>query len=538
MRNGGSMDKRVFYNGDIITMENEGEYTEAVYVEDGIIKKCGSFLEIKEMCDGSTERIDLEGRTMLPAFIDAHSHFAMVGQQASECDLSDCKSFDDIIATMKRYIEDNKIPEGEMVSGVNYDHNFLQEGEHPTKDVLDKISVKHMVSVAHTSGHMGSVNSAVLKKLGLNRDSEFGRGGKYCRYIGSGELNGHMEENAFMSVRQLKRQPSYEEMKAFILKGQKEYLKNGITTVQNGGGVPEHTEILTDLAEDNEYTLDIVNYMMIGNTTPEQMKAYGKFLGKYYNRFKVGGYKMFLDGSPQGRTAWLSKPYEGETEYRGYPVLKDEEVYEYSRRAIEEGRQLLTHCNGDEASEQLIREYTRALRDAGDNRNLRPVMIHAQTVRKDQLKKMKEIGMIPSIFIAHTYYWGDIHIKNLGKIRGENISPARTALDMGHIINFHQDSPVIKPNMLETVWCAVNRISRNGSIIGAQERISVYEALRAVTFGGAYEYFEEDTKGTIREGKKADFTVLSMNPLKTDKSAIRDIEVIAVYKEGNMVYRI
>lgn len=530
------MEREIFYNGDIMTLENEGEYVEAVYVEDGIIKKCGSINELKELAGDVVKITDLEGKTMIPAFIDPHSHFASVGQMATSCDLADCTNFDQIVQALKKHIEEKKIPEGEMVTGINYDHNYLEEKAHPTKDVLDRVSTKHLIVVCHTSGHLGSVNSLVLEKMGLNDDSEFGMGGKYARYEGSRELNGHMEENAFMAARRLAKAPSKEEMEELVLAGQEEYLKNGITTVQNGGSMPEQMDILMDLAEKDQFTLDVVNYMMIAATTKEQMDSYKKYIGKYYNRLKVGGYKMFLDGSPQGKTAWMSEPYEGETEYRGYPVLTDEAAKSFAERAISEKMQLLTHCNGDAASEQLINAYTQAEDGKGIKSTLRPVMIHSQTVREDQLERMTGIGMIPSIFVAHTYYWGDIHLKNMGEKRGNNVSPAKTALDKGHIINFHQDTPVLKPNMIETIWCAVNRITKSGREIGPEQRISVYEALRAVTYGGAYEYFEENEKGTIKEGKVADLVILSENPMKIDKMKIRDIKVLETYKNGELVY--
>src|SRR5699024_11836687 len=145
--------------------------------------------------------------------------------------------------------------------------------------------------------------------------------------------------------------------------------------------------------------------------------------------------------------------------------------------------------------------YTLSLHDALPIYNLRPTMIHCQTVRNDQLDRMAELDMLPSIFVAHTYYWGDVHLKNLGEERGRRISPAKSAFDRGLIVNFHQDSPVVKPLMLYTVWCAVNRITRNGVLIGPKERVSVYEALKAVTINAAYAYFEEDIKGTLEEGK-------------------------------------
>lgn len=529
------MSKKIFYNGEIMTLEKEGEYVDAVLVEDGFIKAIGSVAALKETANDA-ELMDLEGKVMMPSFIDPHSHFASIGMSSKTCDLVNANNFDDIVNTMKAYIEENNIPEGAVVSGTNYDHNFLAEQKSPTKDVLDRISTKHMITISHASGHMGVVNSLVIEKLGLTKDSEFGQGGLYCKDEATGELNGIMEENAFFAARGLQKMPSPEQMMELILEGQKVYIQNGITTVQNGGCVPMQMAALAKLAMDDRFTLDVVNYMMILNTTPADMEKYKMFHKKYVNHLKIGGYKLFLDGSPQCKTAWMSKPYEGETEYCGYPILTDEQALVQVQRAVDDDFQLLTHCNGDQASEQLVSAYTKAVDTNNNKANLRPVMIHSQTVRKDQLERMKEIGMMPSIFVAHTYYWGDIHVQNMGEERGNNISPARTALDLGHIINFHQDSPVLKPNMIETIWAAVNRISRRGKVIGAHQRVSVYEALRACTYGGAYEYFEEDIKGTIAVGKMADFVVLDKNPLKVDKMDIKNIKVLKTIKEGNVIY--
>ncbi|MGO0862293.1 amidohydrolase family protein, partial [Clostridioides difficile] len=197
------------------------------------------------------------------------------------------------------------------------------------------------------------------------------------------------------------------------------------------------------------------------------------FVKKYVNRFKIGGYKIFLDGSPQGKTAWLTKPYENsEDGYCGYPIYKDEEVEKFINISVEEKMQLLTHCNGDAAADQLINSFEKVIKEKNIKDDMRPVMIHAQTVREDQVDEMKKINMIPSYFVAHTYYWGDIHIKNLGESRAFKISPLKTTIEKGLIYTLHQDTPVIAPNMLETIWCAVNRITKKGVLIGENEKIS------------------------------------------------------------------
>lgn len=164
-------------------------------------------------------------------------------------------------------------------------------------------------------------------------------------------------------------------------------------------------------------------------------------------------------------------------------------------------------------------------------------MVHAQLVRKEQLERMKALGMMPSFFIAHTYYWGDIHKKNFGLERASRISPAKDALDCGLKFTFHQDSPVVPPDMMRTVSCAVNRVTKSGQILGEAERISVLEALKAITVYGSYQYHEEGMKGTIAVGKYADFVVLDENPLEAEKESLADIKVLLTIKENQVIYR-
>ena len=173
----------------------------------------------------------------------------------------------------------------------------------------------------------------------------------------------------------------------------------------------------------------------------------------------------------------------------------------------------------------------------GSQADLRPVMIHCQTVRNDQLDRMAKIGMIASVFVGHVWYWGDVHMRNFGPERGHHISPVKDALDRGVRVNFHQDPPVTCPDMLHSVWCAVNRLSRGGQIIGPSQRVSVYDALRAVTIEGAYQYFEEGSKGTLEPGKRADMVVLSQSPLEVHPEKIREIRVEQTIKDGKSIYK-
>lgn len=530
--------KKLYYGADIITMENEADSPEAVLVEDGVIKQVGLLAEMEAaMNDSATEKIDLQGKTILPGFVDPHGHISMMGTLSVMANLSECESFEEIIDTLKVYIKEKNLGKEDVVVGFGYDHNFLVEEKHPTKDILNKVSAEMPIFISHASGHLGCANDAALEIAGINDTTQDEEGGYIGRVEGTNEPNGYLEEGSMMNLRNNLSQGIEMDYVQLALLGQDIYIQNGITTAQDGATSSDTMALFTSLAEQESLKLDIVTYPTVIDN-PEDMEKYSKYAKEYDNRLKIGGYKLFLDGSPQGKTAWMTVPYEGEESYRGYPWFNDEQVKAYVTKAINDNVQLLTHCNGDAASDQLLEHYEAALAtsDNPNKNHLRPVMIHCQTVRDDQLDKMKALSMIPSIFNAHTYYWGDVHLKNFGHERGSRISPAKSAFDRGLVVNFHQDAPIVAPDMLHTIWCAVNRITRKGVKIGPEECVSVYDALKAVTINGAYAYFEENEKGSIKAGKLADFVVLNENPLKVDKMTIKDLQVLETIKEGETIY--
>lgn len=532
--------QKLYYGGDMITMVREDDAPEAVLVEDDQIRYVGKLDEAKALCTEEAESIDLQGRTLMPSFIDGHSHISMYAQFAAFPDISECTSFADIQEFLKTYLKEHTLTEADVLLAVGYDHNFLKEEAHPTRDVLDAVSDRIPIYLYHSSGHMGVANTPLLGIAGLSDDTKDPEGGRYGRYE-DGRLSGYAEELAafgpiLMAAFSRISSDAVEQMR----KVQEIYLKYGITTVQDGGTSRAVFQGFLDMAEQGILKVDVVSYLMFDEEPEKLMAEHPELFQQYGKHLKVDGAKIFLDGSPQGKSAWLTKPYEGEKDYRGYPTQTDEAVVEASRCAIKHGYQLLAHANGDAASDQYIRCYQKAMEIAGqtdEKADLRPVMIHCQTVRDDQLKEMAGIGMIPSIFVAHTYYWGDVHLKNLGPVRGAHISPVKAAQDCGLPYNFHQDCPVLPPDMMRTVWCAVNRVTRNGVRIGEDQCISVYDALRGITVNAAYAYHEEDRKGTLEAGKLADLVILERNPLKVDAMELKDIVVVETIKEGEVLYR-
>lgn len=531
----------VYYGGPIVTMEDKDRDAspEAVLVRKGMIQKVGTLKEVMDAAGQNVKKCNLEGKCLMPSFIDAHGHVVMTGQMALFADLSECKSFGDIEETMRKFIADNKVDEKHVAVGFGYDHNFLEEQAQPEKAVLDKVSTDIPIMIMHVSGHLGCANSVMLELAGINEETENPQGGLIGRVDGSNEPNGYLEEAAMLEVQKTLTKRVKPELGKIFRGMQENYIASGVTTVQEGAANAMSMKLLKLASVLGKLKVDVVAYPLISDGGEKIVAKNKGMLNKYKKHVKIGGYKMILDGSPQGRSAWMSQPYlGGEEDYCAYPWISDEEAEKYAKLTVDSNMQLLAHCNGDAASQQYLDAYEKALvESANPNKNeLRPVMIHCQTVRNDQLDRMARLNMIASIFVGHVYFWGDIHMKNFGPERGNHISPVKDALDRGIKVNFHQDSPVTKPSMLHSVWCAVNRISREGNVIGQDQKIGVYEALKAVTIDAAYEYFEEDSKGSIKEGKRADLVILDKSPLEVAPEEIKDIRVMETIKDGKSIF--
>ena len=528
------MKELLFYNGDIITME-EGKEAEAVLVRDGVIVKAGKKEQVEQEASKETQRIDLDGKTLIPAFIDAHSHFSGYAVSLLEINLENAKSYDDIINMVQKFIKENHVPKGEWVQATGYDHNNLIEQKHPSKELLDKASPENPLLIKHVSNHMGVLNSLGLEKLNITDITKDPEGGKIFKE--NGEPTGYLEEKAFVNATIAIPMVTMEKLSGALLKTQECYASYGITTAQEGYVVKELGDIIQLMMATNMLKIDLVGYVDFMDA-PVVFERFPNAIKQYDHHFKIGGYKTFLDGSPQGRTAWMLAPYEnGEEGYVAYGTQTDEQILEKIETALKDDMQLLVHCNGDAASDQYIRQYAKAKEQVENDKEIRPVIIHAQLLAKDQLGEVKELHMIPSFFVAHVYHWGDVHIKNFGLERAKEISPANSALKEDILFTFHQDSPIIQPNMLETIWCACKRETKNGILLGEDERISPYEALKAVTINAAYQYFEEEKKGSIKENKVADLVILDKNPLKIDIDEIRNIKVVETFKEGTSIFK-
>lgn len=521
--------KKIYYGGPIITMA-EPLYAEALLTEGGRITAVGPLNELMQQADGA-EKFDLGGRALMPAFIDPHSHFSQTASALLQVSLDGCDSILNIKIKIDSFIKQTNIQPGEWLIARDYDNNLFDGAAHPELEDIDSLCPGYKLVIHHKSGHMGLFNSEALKALGLTPSSPDIEGG----YIGrqDGRLTGYLEENAFFTYLKMVPMPGLERLMDAYSRAQDVYASHGIATIQEGMLVKEMLPLYRELFERDILRLDLVAY-----ASPDCfLEARTVIEASGCRRCRLGGIKIFLDGSPQGRTAWMRTPYLGGDEgYCGYGTMSDEQVESAFELAAREHTQLLAHCNGDAASAQFLRCLERAERKYPELKQLRPVIIHGQLIGLDQLQKAVELGAVVSFFVAHVYHWGETHIKNFGLQRAIEISPAASAKRAGLPFTFHQDSPVIKPDMLETIWCASSRLTSEGTLLGGAERISVREAMEAVTSTAAWQYGEEAYKGSLEPGKLADMLILERDPLSCGAEELRDIWVVQTIKGGKPVY--
>ena len=519
------METTLYFGGPIVTLE-EPRYAQALVERGGRIAYVGDREEAERLAGPGARRVDLEGRALLPAFVDPHSHLLACAYARLQVPLGECAGWGEIADRLSRHVQERGIQPGEWVKGTGYDQNALAEGVAPDRFCLDRACPNNPVVIQHASGHAGVFNTLALERLGaLNGDCGLERDGQ-------GELTGRGEENPFLDLLGRIPMDGLEDVLRAFQGAQEEYASHGIATAQEGLLQPVMAPVYQEILRRGLLYLDVNAYV----PPADYDRLRGQFaqgVSASPGTFQVAGMKIFLDGSPQGGTAWVREPYAGGG--CGTSTMTDGQVLSAFRQALDRDAQLLAHCNGDRAAEQYLTLLAQAEREAG-KKLCRPVMIHAQLLGLDQLERVKALGVIPSFFVAHVYHWGEIHVKNFGLDRAGRISPAGSALSWGIPFTFHQDSPVIPPDMLETIWCACVRRTKTGRVLGAEERIPVEAALRAVTQTAALQYGLERELGTLRPGKRADFVLLSGDPLRTPPEELKKLQVERTIQRGRTIW--
>ena len=536
----------VYFNGTIITMTGPDEFIEALAIKDGDILATGALKEMEQFTGAQTVTVDLNGKTLLPGFIDAHSHIMMGMQVSNQANLSsppvaEIENIEDIIAALKVNKAEQKVKKGEWIIGWGYDPDLLEEGRHPNKFDLDGHFPDHPVFLLHVSGHLGVLNSKALNLMGFNSETPDPEGGQIMRLDGSAEPNGLVAESVLHMVRERLPKVEIDQAKDLIEKTFELYMSNGITTANDGYSTPEYINLMEGLTQKMSFPIDVIS--LVGF---KDMQAYlqdENFKWKQYNNgLKYAGVKIITDGSPQGKTAKMRDPYLTQVpgcthNCTGIGVINQEQTDQLLQLLYGKGIQVYAHCNGDGAIDMFLNGHDKAINAHGLNsEDLRTVIIHSQFMRPDLVEQYARYQLIPSYFTNHTFFWGDVHMDNMGKERAFYTSPLRASKDAGFTFTNHSDYPITPLSPSFMLHSAVNRTARSGAVIGPEQRSTVYEALEALTINGAYQYFEEDIKGTLESGKWADLVILSDNPFVVAPNKLKDIEVLETIKRGTTVY--
>ncbi len=533
----------LYRGGPIITMDGDTPQTvEAVVTRDGRIAFVGTEKDARKAAGKDAAVRDLKGATLLPGFIDAHSHFTVATMSAGGLDLRDkahgaITDIPGVQAAIRRHVARTPAKPGSWITVWQFDQEVLAEKRYITRAELDAVTPDRPLVVLHVSLHGAVANSAALKAAGIDEATPVPPGGMMLR-DGAGKLNGVLLEKAMFLLLAKMPQPTAEQKLAALDAAQNAYFAEGYTHAQDGATQPPDIAFLTSPAARERLKIDLA--LLPFSTGLDALLANPDLkFGASQGHVKLQGIKFVLDGSVQGRTGFFTRDYqrgspEGHHPWHGEPILSETDFIAQAKKVHDRGWQLFVHANGDAAIDMAIRGFDALGIKAADNR--RPVVIHSQFQRRDQLPAYARIGVGPAYFSNHAWYWGDVHRTNFPAEVVDFISPLRSARAAGLTPSNHSDYSVTPLDTRFMLWTSMARVSPTGVVSGADERIDAYAALQALTTGPAWQIFEEDRKGRIKPGLLADFVILDKNPLTTPVYDIKAIKVLETIKEGRSVW--
>jgi predicted amidohydrolase YtcJ len=548
----------IFHGGPILTMEASQPRAEAIAIAGGKIVAVGAKDAVLGHAGPATRQIDLAGRTLLPGFIDAHGHFANALQVVGWANIQrppagPVTSIASLQQVLREHVARHPVGKGKWVIAYGYDVDGLSDGRALDKADLDAVFPENPVMVLHNSNHGAVLNSCALALAGYDASTPDPAGGVIVRRPGSTEPAGLVMETAFIPLFVHMPQPSDDERLAQFEAAQRLYTSKGITTVQDGATVAGDLDLFQRAAREGHLCIDLVLLPLVLEVPGMLRERFPEFQGQplelpqpardvfgpYRDRLKFKGIKLLLDGSPQGKTAFWGEPLltpgpNGEAHWRGQPVCPPEQLFEAVARLAGQGIQLFAHCNGDAAIDLMIEACRRAgLKPEQDHRT---VIIHSQFMVPGQLEQYVELGLHPSFFTVHAFFFGDTHLANLGPERAGRMSPMASAMALGLHCSNHNDFSVTPIEPMRMVETAMTRRTRTGVVLGESERVGAEAALRALTIEAAWQIREEDSKGSLAPGKRADLVILDGDPTATVPEQLNDIGVVATIKDGACVH--
>lgn len=531
---------KIYYNGSIITMNENNLYVNAIAISGEKIVKIGELEQLNDLYDERSVQIDLKGKTLLPGFIDSHLHPIIFLFFLFNLDLSEVRSMSQLKEILREEVK--KRDKDHLILGLNLKEEIFDnphERKLPTRWQLDNIVSDYPIFLLRYDGHIGVANSKALKLAGIDSGTTFPVGGEIRRNR-EGEITGILTENAISLILshvslpdlEIIMQTAEEAFKYLASKGLTSL--HGIFQLEPGGEAGDlggfEIPILKNVIEKVLQNL----YCLIFTQKPKKINRIKKAPldgGKVESKFKVGALKLYADGTFGGATAYMFEPFTDQPDENGFMVLDEDILYKKMKQAHKLGFQIGIHAIGDKANRTVVDLYKRLLKEY-PRHDHRHRIEHASILRPDVIKDIAELNLIAACqppFINSEYTWLE---KRLGRERCNHTYPMRSIIDAGIVLSAGSDCPVEDPDVIEGLHALVNR---NGFV--PEERISMFEALEAYTINGAYAAFEESIKGTIEEGKLADLVILDKNPLKIEADKIRDIRVLETIIRGETVYR-
>ncbi|MFV1876393.1 amidohydrolase [Nioella sp.] len=523
----------IFTGGPILSMDADDSRPEAIGIEGDRIVAVGALSDVRRVLPDAPLH-DLDGRTLIPAFIDPHGHFpdsAIVSLLRADLSAgSGCRNLEDVFARLAAKAAET--PHGNWVMGAALDECQLAERRLPTRDELDAVSPDHPVWVIHSSGHCGVANSRALARQGITEDSADPEGGRHLR-DGAGRLTGGIEGLSAMGemgdTHFLLDDASFARCFAAA---RSEYLAQGVTLAQNSWTAQPLLDLFQGIAVQGDPGIDLILLPVAEIEPAFSQTGTGRDWPK--GAIALGPRKLLTDGSFLMRTAFLTAPYLGSDD-PGLAYMARDALFSEVRKLHRLGFQIHCHCNGDAASDMFLDAVAGAQEDY-PREDHRHTIIHGQVMRRDQVRRCVDLGVTISFFPAHIWYWGDLHHDEiLGPDRAQDISPTGWAEAEGLRFTIHNDASVTPTRPLQLIQTTVTRRTQSGRVLGPDQCLSPLSALRAHTIDAAWQVFREAERGSLEPGKLADLAILDDNPL-TRPETIDTIKVSETWRHGRQVY--
>ncbi|WP_085507071.1 amidohydrolase [Thalassobacillus devorans] len=526
----------IFVNGKVLTMDDAAPTANAVVVKNGEVIYAGEKETALSWIYDGTEVVDLEGKTLMPSFIESHIHPSIFGLTLLEVD---CKpAATPSIAAIKEKIkqEVDATQEDQWILGWGWDDSKMAEKRNPTRWDLDEVAPNHPVVLKRTCAHMAVANSKALELSGIAEETPNPQGGNMERDE-HGRLTGLLQEKA----QGLLTAPKYtqEDMIKGMKRAQEKFASWGITTVHCMSTQTADLQLYQHLEEQGELTVRVRPWMWAIDQNGfdgslEEVLKVGLRSGFGNDKVKIQGLKFMLDGSVGGKTAAVSEPYV-DTEETGILYNTVEEIAPLMKRGIESGLRIAIHAIGDRAIDVAIRSYEQ-INETVPLQHMCNRIEHCVFPTSTQLRQMKEFGLVAGSSIGFLHHIGDNYMKKLGKERMKTAFPHRSFKEAGIKAPGNSDLPVTDGNPWPGIYTLVTRKTASGQVIGAEEKLSVWDALKAYTTDAAYSSCEEEILGVIKPGAKADLMVLSHNPLEVEAEQLLEMEAVSTYTDGKLIY--